>query len=83
VRTPNHYLQLGAFSSASAAKRSWGGLQRSFVELAELEPIIDDTPLRGSSLYRLRVAVASQEEADRICAALVRGGAECIKSKSR
>ena len=83
LRTPNLYLQLGAFSSASAAKRSWGSLQRSFVELAELAPIIDDTPLRGSSLYRLRVAVASPEEVDRICAALVRGGAECIKSKSR
>lgn len=80
---PSHYLQLGAFSSASSARQSWGRLQRSFVELANLKPLIDDTPLRGSSLYRLRVAVTTQEEADRVCAALVRGGADCIKSKAR
>lgn len=80
--SPKYYLQLGAFSSATAARQSWGRLQRSFVELAELKPLIDDKPLRGSSLYRLRVAVVTQEDADRVCAALVRGGADCIKSKA-
>lgn len=83
ARAPTHYLQLGAFSSASSARQSWSRLQRSFVELAEVTPLIDAAPQRGSSLYRLRVAVASQEQADRVCAALVRGGADCIKSKAR
>jgi hypothetical protein len=79
--TEKHFLQLGAFSSAPSAEKGWTFLQRSFVELANLSPVIDATPLRGSSLYRLRVQVDSEEEADRICAALLRGGEQCVKSE--
>jgi len=77
-----HYMQLGAFSSARAARSSWGRLKPSFTELADLQPLIDATPLKGSSLYRLRIGFESREDAERVCAALRRGGAECIKSES-
>ena len=76
-----YFVQLGAFSSTSSAKKGWKTLQRSFVELADRSPIIDSAPLRGSSLYRLRLQLDSQNEADRICAALVRGGEQCISSE--
>jgi hypothetical protein len=76
-----YFVQLGAFSSTSSAKKGWKTLQRSFVELADRSPIIDTAPLRGSSLYRLRLQLDSQKEVDRICAALVRGGEQCISSE--
>jgi hypothetical protein len=76
-----YFVQLGAFSSTSSAKKGWKTLQRSFVELADRSPIIDTVPLRGSSLYRLRLQLDSQKEVDRVCAALVRGGEQCISSE--
>jgi len=76
-----HFVQLGAFSSRSSARKGWIFLQRSFAELDDLSPVIDAMPLRGSSLHRLRLQLDSREEADRICAALLRGGEECIKLK--
>ncbi len=79
--TKKHFVQLGAFSSTSSAKKGWTFLQRSFVELADRSPVIDAAPLRGSSLYRLRVQLDSEEEVDRVCAALLRGGEQCIKSE--
>jgi len=76
-----YFVQLGAFSSKASAKKGWNFLQRSFAELTDLSPVIDAAPLRGSSLYRLRVQLDSTEEADRVCAALLRGGEECVKSE--
>ncbi|MFM7395908.1 MAG: SPOR domain-containing protein [Gammaproteobacteria bacterium] len=73
------YVQLGAFSSAPSARKGWSRLQKSFKELANRTPTIDAQPLRGSSLYRLRLRLDSEEEADLLCAVLMRGGAECIK----
>ena len=77
-----HYMQLGAFSSAKAALGSWGRLQPSYPELADLQPLIDATPLEGSSLFRLRIGLENKEDAERVCAALRRGGAECIRSET-
>ncbi len=77
-----HTMQLGAFSSAKAARSSWGRLQLAYTELAELQPLIDATPLEGSSLFRLRIGFESKEDAERVCAALRRGGAECIRSET-
>lgn len=72
-------VQLGAFSSEAAARKGWTRLQRSFVELANLSPVINSEKQKSTSLHRLRVQLDSDEEADRICAVLVRGGAECVK----
>ena len=77
------YVQLGAFSSAASAKKSWTRLQRSFAELQSRKPAIDESPIRGSKLYRLRLGLASLEEASLVCAALTRGGAECLLPESR
>jgi len=76
--TAKRWVQLGAFSSASSAQKGWSRLERSFVELDGLTPVIDE-PKRNSSLYRLRLQLDDDEEADRICAILIRGGAECLK----
>ena len=72
-------VQLGAFSSSRSAGEGWTKLQRSFVELQERSPIIDVEPVPGASLYRLRLKCVDAEDAARVCAALIRGGAECIK----
>lgn len=77
--TPKRLLQLGAFASEPSARKGWARLQSSFVELATLSPSISVDSKKGSTLHRLRVTVDSDEEADRICAVLLRGGAECIK----
>jgi len=77
------YVQLGAFSSAASARASWTRLQRSFAELQARKPTVDESPVRGSKLYRLRVGVASREEAELVCAALTRGGAACLLPASR
>lgn len=74
-------VQLGAFSSMRSARGGWVKLQRSFVELQDRTPMIDVEPAPGSSLYRLRLKFDDAEEAMRTCAALVRGGAECIKQE--
>ncbi|NBU24217.1 MAG: SPOR domain-containing protein [Gammaproteobacteria bacterium] len=74
-------VQLGAFSTARSAREGWEKLRRAFVELQELSPVIDIEPAAGSSLYRLRVRFDDSDEAERICAALLRGGAECIPSQ--
>lgn len=74
-------VQLGAFSSARSAREGWEKLRRAFVELQGLSPEIDIEPAAGSSLYRLRVRFDDSDEAERICAALLRGGAECISSQ--
>jgi len=78
----DYFVQLGAFSSNVAARQSWQRLQRSFAELQGLEPRIDSRPIRGSSLYRLRIVVASKEQGDLLCVALKRGGAECVPSEA-
>ena len=77
--TPKRLLQLGAFASEPSARKGWARLQSSFVELATLSPSISVDSKKGSTLHRLRVTVDSDEEADRLCAVLLRGGAECIK----
>ena len=74
-------VQLGAFSSARSAQEGWEKLRRAFVELQELSPEIDVEPAAGSSLYRLRIRFDDSDEAERVCAALLRGGAECIPSQ--
>jgi len=78
----DYFVQLGAFSSNVAARQSWQRLQRSFAELQGLQPRIDSRPIRGSSLYRLRIVVASKEQGDLLCLALKRGGAECVLSEA-
>jgi len=78
----DYVIQLGAFSSNAAARQSWQRMQRSFVELQGFEPRIDSRPVKGSSLYRLRLVLASKEQGDLLCAALKRGGAECVPSSS-
>jgi len=77
--TPKRLLQLGAFASEPSARKGWARLQSSFVELATLSPSISVDSKKGSTLHRLRVTVDSDEEADQLCAVLLRGGAECIK----
>lgn len=80
VPPPSHFVQLGAFSSAAAARRSWGVLQGSFAELRSLQPVITELSVPGTQLYRLRVRLSSQEEAKTLCASLVQKGGACLAS---
>lgn len=69
-------LQLGAFSSAERAQKSWREAQGVVASLRNAKPNI--VRGEGSSLYRLRIEVDSRAEADRVCAALRKAGASCI-----
>lgn len=78
-QAPRHFVQLGAYSSGNLANQSWERMQGSHAELRGLEPVIVQVPGPASaSLYRLRIAIPSREGAERLCAALVRAGADCL-----
>lgn len=69
-------LQLGAFSSAERAQKSWREAQGIVASLRGAKPSIAHGA--GSSLYRLRVEVVSRTEGERVCNALRKAGGSCI-----
>lgn len=70
-------LQLGAFSSAERAQKSWREAQNIVTSLRSAKPLVVHGS--GSNLYRLRVEVESRAEGERVCAALRKAGASCIE----
>jgi len=70
-------LQLGAFSSAERAQKSWREAQNIVASLRNAKPLVVHGS--GSNLYRLRVEVESRADGERICAALRKAGASCIE----
>lgn len=63
-------IQLGAFSSEAAANRAWRSLSGRYDYLASLDQAVSTVEAGGRTLYRLRAAAGTAEEARRICGRL-------------
>ena len=63
-------IQLGAFSSEAAANRAWQSLSGRYDYLSSLDQSVSTVEAGGRTLYRLRAAAGSAEDARRICGRL-------------
>jgi hypothetical protein len=68
-------IQLGAFSSQSAANDAWKALSGRFKYLAPLSHSVVPVAVNGRTLYRLR---ATGPEAANVCARLQVAGENCV-----
>lgn len=71
-------IQLGAFSSASLADRSWSGYARRFEAIGSLPKKILQGNLDGGTIYRLNAVAPSREAAQEICNNLKAAGESCL-----
>ncbi|WP_417622662.1 SPOR domain-containing protein [Parasphingorhabdus sp.] len=71
-------IQLGAFSSASLADRSWAGYARRFESIGSLPKKILQGTVDGGTIYRLNAVAPSREEAQEICNNLKAAGESCL-----
>jgi SPOR domain len=71
-------IQLGAFSSESAANKAWERLSKRFAFLGPLTQSVASTQVSGATLYRLCATAASGEQARDFCGRLKVGGENCI-----
>lgn len=78
---PNRMVQLGAFSSHSAAQAAWSRLSQGNAReaLQDLSPVFEPVEVDGRQLVRLKVR-ASSESARQICAAARISDAWCHRS---
>lgn len=63
-------IQLGAFSSEAAANRAWSSLSGRYNYLSSLDKSVSTVEAGGRTLYRLRAAAGSAENARTICGRL-------------
>lgn len=61
-------IQLGAYSSAEAARQAWGRLKAS-ADLAALTPVYESVQVQGRTLTRLKAGPVSPEAAAALCRA--------------
>ena len=74
-----HLVQLGAFSSAEAAKRAWGILSAKNSDLDGFEFASSKINVKGKTLYRMAAAgFGNQQAAEAMCAGIKAKGGNCI-----
>ena len=61
-------IQLGAYSSAEAARQAWGRLKAS-ADLVALTPVYESVQVQGRTLTRLKAGPVSPEAAAALCRA--------------
>ncbi len=71
-------IQLGAFSSASLADKSWAGFARRFESIGALPKKILPGTVEGGRIYRLNAVAPSREAAQEICNNLKAAGESCL-----
>lgn len=71
-------IQLGAFSSESAANGAWTSLAKRFAYLSELNRSVAPADVGGSKVYRLRVFAGSAANASNLCGKLRVAGENCV-----
>ena len=73
-------VQLGAFSSAEEAVREWDRLQGRFGDfMGTKSRLIQEASASGTTFYRLRASgFEAHTDAERFCAAVKAGNAECV-----
>lgn len=74
----SNVIQLGAFSSESAANSAWASLSKRFAYLSELNRSVAPTEVGGNKLYRLRVFAGSPANAQALCGKLRVAGENCV-----
>jgi hypothetical protein len=71
-------LQLGAFPSEAAAKKTWDSMSKRFAYLADLGQSVMKADVNGHTYYRLRVNAGSPAQAKDVCAKLRVAGENCL-----
>jgi cytoskeletal protein RodZ len=71
-------IQLGAFPSQEAAKKTWDQMSKRFAYLGERAQSIVKAEVNGRTYYRLRVATGSAADARDVCARLRVAGESCL-----
>lgn len=72
-------IQLGAYGSANGAKEAWSKLSKRFPYIAALTMSVQPTTnAAGATLYRLRAAAPSANEARSLCGKLTVAGENCL-----
>lgn len=71
-------IQLGAFGSRALAEDVWKKMSGRFDYLAPLSHHVEPVETGGRTLYRLRVSVASSEDASATCGKLRVAGESCM-----
>lgn len=72
------FVQLGAYDSDAVAKDAWGRLAGRVAPLKGLVPSGMPVTVGGTTYYRLSVGGFARPDADRLCAAVKRGGGKCF-----
>jgi cell division protein FtsN len=80
AKSGDHGIQLGAFkSSADAAKRRWGHLEKEYPKLlAGLSPTVAPRKTASGTLYRLQVVGLTEKHARTICKSLKAKSQACV-----
>jgi uncharacterized protein (DUF1330 family) len=76
--TPGATIQLGAFPSQDAARKTWDSMSKRFAYLAERSQSVVKAEVNGRTFYRLRVGAGSPAEAKDVCARLRVAGENCL-----
>ncbi len=75
-------VQLKAASSEQEARETFASMQRKHSELGGRRPIIRQAQVGGKTLWRLRVATTSKEDAVTLCTKLQAAGGACFVTKN-
>lgn len=75
---PRETLQLGAFSSPSAARAAWSRIRAAGAAIADLTPAFEAVDVDGRTLTRLKVT-ASGETARAVCRAADAADLGCLR----
>ena len=79
VRKPGAYrVQLGSYSSASAASDAWTRFQKRHPELKGSERIVTKANVNGKTYYRVAAGGFARESATSFCALIKQGGGGCL-----
>ncbi len=71
-------IQLGAFSTAGLADRSWAGFARRFESIGSLPKKIVRGAVDGGTIYRLNAVAPDAEQAQSVCNGLKAAGESCM-----
>ena len=79
VRRPGAYrVQLGSYSSASAASAAWTRFQKRHPELKGAERVVTKANVGGKTYYRVAAGGFARESAASFCALVKKGGGGCL-----
>jgi hypothetical protein len=71
-------IQLGAYPSQDAARKTWDQMAKRFAYLADRTESIVRAEVNGRTYYRLRVGTGSAADAKDVCARLRVAGENCL-----